>query len=110
MDLDVEINSYELKQLVEGLEEGELRTGKGNLVLWLRNQYSTRLLEPELELTDDFITYYTPRKPPESEKIIRWSKVFGIMETLGLLSVDPPRMLCLWQPPSGMVMVVGVEA
>ena len=87
MDLDVEINSNELKQLVEGLGEDELRTGKGNLVVWLRSQHSTRLLEPELELTDDFITYHKPRKPPASEKIIRWSKVFGIMETLGLLSV-----------------------
>ena len=44
MDLDVEINSHELKLLVEGMEEGQLRKGKGNLVLWLRNQYSTRLL------------------------------------------------------------------
>ena len=70
MDLDVEVNSNELKQLVEGLGEDELRTGKGNLVLWLRTQHSTRLLEPELELTDDFITYHKPRKPPASEKIV----------------------------------------
>ena len=52
MDLDVELSSNELKLLVEGMDDIQLRRGAANAVIWLKG-YGANLREPDLELTED---------------------------------------------------------
>ena len=52
--LDAEIDYNTLRDKIKELSENELRSGEGNLIIWLRNQMGN-IMEPKLECEEGYI-------------------------------------------------------